>query len=62
MLRKIGAFMRKFFLLNLVFGIGMMVGSVIGTSVTLGFYGVPEVSVDQLLHNCPEITEVDNAE
>lgn len=51
-IKKLGELFKKFMFLNLVFGIGLCCGSAIGTAVTLSFYGTPEISIDQLLHNC----------
>ncbi len=55
MLENIKYLFKKFFILNLVFGLGMIAGSVIGTSVTLGAYGVPEASASQITHSCPVV-------
>jgi hypothetical protein len=57
MFEKIKVFFKNFLLMNLVFGIGMCVGSIIGTTVALGMYGLPDLPAD-----CPEIEthEVEN--
>jgi hypothetical protein len=49
MIKKVKYLFKKFIILNLIFGIGMMIGSAIGTSITLGMYGVPDSKVQ---HKC----------
>ena len=59
-MESIKQFFKKFFWINLVFGIGMMVGSAIGTSVTLGMYGTPDITLEQLNCQCAKAMEAGN--